>query len=311
MNQKLFKIELPIVQGGMVYCSGGRLAGSVSEAGGLGLIGAGSMNESILQLQIDKAQRITKKPIGINIPLLYSKVENQIEIALNAGIKIFFTSAGNPKTYTSFLKRNGCTVVHVTSTPELAKKCEAAGVDAIVAEGFEAGGHHGREEITTLALIPQVVQAVKIPVIAAGGIASGGGIAAALSLGAAGVQMGSRFAATQESSAHDNFKRAIINMHANDTMLCMKKLVPVRLYKNEFFNKIHTAESRCASKDELSEILGKGKARSGMLDGDIENGEIEIGQISGYIDDIPTVATLIQRLREEYQQAVAKLEKTL
>jgi len=304
--KELFDIKLPIIQGGMVYCAGGKLAGSVSKFGGLGLIGAGSMNEDVLRSQIKKAQDITSNPIGINLPLLYSKVEDQMQIALDAGIKIFFTSAGSPKKYTPYLKDRACTVVHVTSTPVLAQKCEAAGVDAIVAEGFEAGGHNGRDEITTMALIPQVVSAVKIPVIAAGGIASGGGIVAAFSLGAEAVQIGSRFAATVESSAHDNFKQSILQMKPTDTMLCMKNLVPVRLSKNKFYDQISAAEKNCASTEELISILGKGKARSGMLDGDIELGELEIGQVSGSIEDIPSVEALLERLVSEYKTAAAR-----
>ena len=233
---KLLGIKIPIIQGGMVWVSGGRLAGTVSKEGGLGLVGAGSMKLDILEAQIKKAQGITSNPIGINLPLLYAGVDKQIELALKPGIKIFFTSGGSPKKFTKFLKDAGCTVVHVTSTPLLAKKCEDAGVDAVVAEGFEAGGHNGRDELTTMVLIPQVVDAVKIPVIAAGGIADARGIAAAFALGAQGVQIGTRFIATKEASAHSNFKEAVKNAGPADTMLSMKELVPVRLLKNKFYD---------------------------------------------------------------------------
>lgn len=305
----LFKTELPIIQAGMVWVSGGKLAAAASEAGALGIIGAGSMQPDLLRQHIQKARTLTKKPLAVNIPLLYSKAQEQIDTALAEGLRIFFTSAGSPKTFTSYLKDKGCIVVHVTSSPELAQKCEAAGVDAVVAEGFEAGGHNGRDEITTMVLIPEVVDAVKIPVIAAGGIADGRGIAAAFALGAHGVQIGSRFAATKESSAHENFKNAIVNAGPGSTMLAMRKLVPVRLLKNKFYNDILALEERCASKDELNELLGKGRARKGMLEGDVVEGELEIGQVSGLIHDIPTVADLVARLRQEYKNAMAAMPK--
>ncbi len=307
----LFGIRLPIVQAGMVYVSGGKLAAAAAEAGALGLIGAGSMEPELLRHHIKKARSLTKKPIGINLPLLYSKVQEQADIALAEGIKIFFTSAGSPKTWTPYLKDKGATVVHVTSSPELAQKCEAAGVDAVVAEGFEAGGHNGRDEITTMVLIPQVVDAVKIPVIAAGGIADGRGIAAALALGAQGVQIGTRFAATVESSAHDNFKRAITSLTPGGTMLTMKSLVPVRLIKNKFFDQVAALEARGASKEEIAALLGKGRARRGMLEGDMDEGELEIGQVGALVRDVPTVAALVARLEQEYTAAAAALPRDL
>lgn len=304
----LFGIQLPIVQAGMIWVSGGKLAAAASEAGALGMVGAGSMQPDLLRQHVRKAKSLTNRPFAVNVPLLYAKAKEQIDVALEEGVRIFFTSAGSPKTYTSYLKDNGATVVHVTSSPELAMKCEAAGVDAIVAEGFEAGGHNGRDEITTMVLIPQVVDAVKIPVIAAGGIADGRGIAAALALGAQGVQMGTRFAATVESSAHENFKQAIIKASPGGTMLALKKLVPVRLMKNRFYEQVVLAEERGASKEELNELLGKGRAKRGMLEGDLDEGELEIGQAAGgLVRDVPTVAALIDRLRCEYAEAVSKL----
>lgn len=309
--KKLLGIRLPIIQGGMVWVSGAKLAAAVSEAGGLGLIGAGSMQPELLKQQLQKAKSLSSKPVGVNLPLLYAKAREQIDVALSEGVRVFFTSAGSPKTYTPYLKEQGAVVVHVTSSPELAKKCEDAGVDAVVAEGFEAGGHNGRDEITTMALLPQAVDAVAIPVIAAGGIADGRGIAAALALGAAGVQIGTRFAATVESSAHDNFKQAILRAQPGSTMLAMKKLVPVRLLRNRFYEKVAAAEERGASKEELAELLGKGRARQGMLLGDLEEGELEIGQAAAMVHDIPTTKDLVQRLVREYELAVAALPHKL
>ena len=308
---KLLGVKLPIIQAGMVWVSGGKLAAAASEAGALGVIGAGSMNPELLRQHIQKAKNLTSKPFGVNLPLLYSRIEEQIEVALEQGVQIFITSAGSPKLYTAKLKQAGCVVIHVTSTPELAKKCEDAGVDAVVAEGFEAGGHNGRDEITTLALVPQVVDRVSIPVIAAGGIADGRGIAAALALGASAVQMGTRFVATQESSAHQNFKNAVLDAQATSTKLMMKSLVPVRLLKNEFFKRIEELESRGASNEELSQALGKGRAKKGMLEGDLVEGELEIGQIAALIRDIPSVQVLVDQLREEYRKAVVSLPKDL
>lgn len=304
----ILPIKYPIIQAGMVWVSGGKLAAAAANAGILGVIGAGSMKPDLLELHIKKAQTLTRYPerLAVNVPLLYEKTKEQIETALKLGIKIFITAAGSPKLYTSFLKEKGCTVIHVTSTPELAKKCEAAGVDAIIAEGFEAGGHNGRDEITTLALIPQVVDAVSIPVIAAGGVGDGRAIAAVMCLGAQGAQLGTRFVATQESSAHENFKQAILSAKPDSTMLMMKKFVPVRLYKNKFFQEVKEIEDKGATQDELRALLGHGRAKRGMLDGNMEDGEIEIGQIASLVKDIPTVAELVERLVSEQRNALPK-----
>ena len=303
----LFGIEHPIIQGGMVYNSGARLAAAVSEAGGLGLIGAGSMRPGLFREQIRKARALTDKPFGVNLPLLYSHSRDSLEIALEEGVRIFFTSAGSPRRAMGPLKEAGCTVVHVAASPELARKCQKAGCDAVVVEGFEAGGHNGREEITTMVLVPECVAAVEIPVIAAGGIATGGQMAAAFALGAAGVQIGSRFAITRESSGHENFKQAVVAAGAGDTLLVMKKHVPVRLLDNAFREKVLELEARGASREELAELLGTGRARQGMLDGDLEQGELEIGQVSGLIDDVPTVADLMARLQTQYATACRRL----
>lgn len=311
MITDLFGIRLPIVQAGMVWVSGGKLAAAAADAGALGLIGAGSMQPELLGSHIRKAKSLTRQPIGVNIPLLYPKAKEQIDVALSEGVRIFFTSAGSPKTWTSYLKDQGCIVAHVTSSPELAQKCEAAGVDAVVAEGFEAGGHNGRDEITTMVLIPEVVAAVSVPVIAAGGIGTGQGIAAALALGAHGVQLGTRFAATQESSAHPNFKQAMVMADAGATMLAMKSLVPVRLLKNRFYEQVRQLEMRAATKEELASLLGKGRAKRGMFEGDLDEGELEIGQITGLVQDIPTVADLVARLEKEYEQAIQALPRSL
>lgn len=306
---ELLPIQYPIIQAGMVYVSGGKLAAASANAGILGVIGAGSMKPDLLDHHIKKAISLTTHPerLAVNVPLLYEKTKEQLEISIQNGIKIFITSAGTPKTYTSWLKSQGATVIHVTSSPELAKKCEASGCDAIIAEGFEAGGHNGRDEITTMVLIPQVVDAVKIPVIAAGGIGDGRGIAAALCLGAHGVQLGTRFVATKESSAHDNFKQAVLNAHPGSTMLMMKKHVPVRLLKNKFFEEVKALEDLGATEEELIKLLGHGRARAGMLEGDMENGEIEVGQISALVHDIPSVAELVQRLNTEYRKTITSL----
>lgn len=306
---KLFGTKLPIIQAGMVWVSGGKLAAASANTGALGIIGAGSMKPDLLRHHIVKAKGLTKEPIAVNLPLLYHGIEEQIQVCLEEGIRIFFTSAGSPKKFTPMLKANGSVVVHVTSTPDLAKKCEDAGVDAVVAEGFEAGGHNGRDEITTMVLIPEVVDAVKIPVIAAGGISDGRQMAAAMALGADGVQMGSRFAATIESSAHESFKRAIVDATPTSTMLTMKRTVPVRLLKNKFYEEVAKLEDRCASAEELNVLLGKGRAKAGMLDGDLENGELEIGQVSGMIADIPSCETLVGRLIDEYVASVARLPR--
>lgn len=302
----LLPIKYPIVQAGMVWVSGGKLAAASANAGILGVIGAGSMKPELLKHHLEKAMSLTTHPerLAVNVPLLYEKTKEQLEVSLNAGIKIFITSAGSPKTYTSWLKDQGCKVIHVVATPEFAMKSEAAGCDAVIAEGFEAGGHNGRDEITTLVLIPQVVDAVKIPVIAAGGIADGRGIAAVMSLGAQGAQLGTRFVATVESSAHDNFKNLILNAGPGSTMLSMKKSVPVRLYKNKFFEEIKRLEDQGASKEELEKVLGHGRAKLGMLDGNMDDGEIEIGQIASMVKDIPTVSELVERLVKEQRQCL-------
>ena len=306
---KLLPIIHPIVQAGMVYVSGGKLAAASAEAGILGVVGAGSMNPDLLDHHLKKAISLTKYPerLAVNIPLLYEKTGEQIEVALKNGIKIFITSAGSPKTWTKILKDKGCTVIHVTSSPELAKKCEDAGCDAVIAEGFEAGGHNGRDEITTMVLIPQVIRSVRIPVIAAGGIGDGKGIAAAMALGAQGVQLGTRYLATQESSAHPHFKKMIMEAKSDSTMLMMKKIVPVRLVKNSFYEEIKKLEERNASKEELEKLLGKGRARAGMLEGDMVNGELEAGQIAAIVNDLPTVKELTERLLKEYAEAVKSL----
>jgi enoyl-[acyl-carrier protein] reductase II len=300
----LLPINYPIIQAGMVWVSGGKLAAASANAGILGVIGSGSMKPALLEQHILKAQGLTTHPerLAVNVPLLYEKSQEQIETAIRFGIKIIITSAGSPKTHTKWLKDQGITVIHVTSSPELAKKCEAAGCDAIIAEGFEAGGHNGRDEITTMVLIPQVVDAVKIPVIAAGGIIDGRGIAAALALGAHGAQLGTRFVVTQESSAHEHFKQAILNSNPASTMLTMKKHIPVRLMKNAFFDEIKKLEDQCASEEEIVKLLGHGRARAGMLEGDMTNGEIEIGQGCSLIHDCPTVADVVSQLISDYQK---------
>lgn len=302
----LLPIKYPIIQAGMVWVSGGKLAAAAANAGILGVIGAGSMKPDLLEEHINKAISLTTHPerLAVNVPLLYEKTKEQMEVALKLGIKIFITSAGSPKTYTTWLKDQGCIVIHATSSPELAKKCETAGCDAVIAEGFEAGGHNGREEITTLALIPQVVDAVKIPVIAAGGIGDGRGIAAVMCLGAQGAQLGTRFIATVESSAHQNFKDAILNSTPGSTMLMMKKSVPVRLMKNKFYEDVKALEDKGASKEELETLLGQGRAKKGMLEGDMSEGELEVGQIASLVKDIPTVADLVANLVEEQRQTL-------
>lgn len=306
---QLFNIQYPIVQGGMIWCSGWELASAVSNAGGLGLIGAGSMYPEILRQHIRKCKAATHKPFGVNVPLLYPNIEEHMKIIVEEGVKIVFTSAGNPKTWTTHLKQHGILVVHVVSNVKFAVKCQEAGVDAIVAEGFEAGGHNGREETTTLVLIPQVRKAVHLPLIAAGGIGSGEAMAAAFALGANGVQVGSRFVATHESSAHDNFKNSILEAKEGDTQLTLKQLTPVRLIKNKFFQEVDAAEKRGASQDELKELLGRARAKKGMFEGDLEDGELEIGQVSGAINEIKTVKEVIDEMIMSYNNAIAKLEK--
>ncbi len=306
--KRLFNIKYPIVQGGMIWCSGWELAAAVSNAGGLGLIGSGSMYPNILRDQIKKCKQATSNPFGVNVPLLYPNIEDHIKIIIEEGVKIVFTSAGNPKTWTNHLKQHGIVVVHVISNVKFAIKCEEAGVDAIVAEGFEAGGHNGREETTTLVLIPQVKKAVKIPLIAAGGIGSGRAMAAAFALGAQGVQIGSRFVTTIESSAHLNFKNAILKAKEGDTQLSLKQLTPVRLLKNSFFEKVNELEKNGASSEELSDLLGRGRAKKGMFEGDLEEGELEIGQVSGGIDKIQPVKEVIDEIISEYNLVIKTME---
>lgn len=307
ISQQLFKIQYPIIQAGMVWCSGWRLASAVSNAGGLGLIGAGSMHPETLREHIQKCKATTTKPFGVNVPLLYPEIEKLIAIITEEQVKIVFTSAGNPNTWTSKLKSNGITVVHVVSSSKFARKSEQAGVDAVVAEGFEAGGHNGREETTTLCLIPAVRAAVSIPVIAAGGIASGAAILAMEALGADGVQIGTRFAASAESSAHENFKNKIVNLNEGDTKLSMKQLTPVRLIKNEFFQQVETAEQRGATADELRILLGRGRAKRGIFEGNLVEGELEIGQVSANIKSVLPAQEIIETLWREYQAAKQKL----
>lgn len=304
---QLFNIKYPIIQAGMIWCSGWELASAVSNAGGLGLIGSGSMYPEILREQIQKCKKATDKPFGVNVPLLYPDIDKHIQIIIEEGVKIVFTSAGNPKTWTKHLKDHGITVVHVVSNVKFALKCQEAGVDAIVAEGFEAGGHNGREETTTLVLIPQVRKAVTIPLIAAGGIGSGQAIAAAFALGADGAQIGSRFAATHESSCHINFKNAIVNAKEGDTQLSLKQLTPVRLIKNDFFNKVDALEKAGAKPEELAALLGRGRAKKGMFEGDMVEGELEIGQVSGAIDKIQSVQEVMSELISDYNTTIKKL----
>tara|TARA_R110001583_G_scaffold8058_4_gene39369 strand:- start:14892 stop:15851 length:960 start_codon:yes stop_codon:yes gene_type:complete len=305
---QLFGIEKPIIQGGMVWCSGWKLATAVSNAGGLGLIGAGSMHPETFQKHIQKAKAACKKPFGVNVPLLYPEMDKIMEIIVKEEIKIVFTSAGSPKKWTPFLKKHGITVVHVVSSAFFAKKCEDAGVDAIVAEGFEAGGHNGREETTTLALIPNVRKATNLPLIAAGGIGCGKSILAALSLGADGVQIGTRFAASEESSSHINFKEAIVKLDEGGTKLSLKKLAPTRLIKNKFFEQVNEAECRGASPEEMREILGKGRSKIGMFEGDLEEGELEIGQVGAMIKDIQPISEIMDQMIAEYKQELEILK---
>ncbi len=300
---QLFNIQYPIIQGGMIWNSGYKLASAVSNAGGLGLIGAGSMYPEVLREHIQKCKKAIDKSFGVNIPMLYPNIEEIMQIVKEEGVKIVFTSAGNPKTWTPFLKENGITVVHVVSSTKFALKAQEAGVDAVVAEGFEAGGHNGRDETTTLTLIPMVKEQVTIPLIAAGGIASGRGMLAAMCLGADGVQMGSRFAASTESSAHDNFKKTILETKEGDTQLTLKELAPVRLIKNKFYNDVQELYAKCPSKEDLENLLGKRRAKRGMFEGDLVEGELEIGQIAGIIHDILPVQNIMENLIQEFNQA--------
>ncbi len=305
---EIFGIEHPIIQAGMVWCSGWRLASAVSNAGGLGIIGAGSMYPEILKEHIEKCKAATDKPFAVNVPLLYPDIQQLMNIIVEGGVKIVFTSAGNPKIWTPFLKQHGIKVVHVVSSAKFALKSQEAGVDAVVAEGFEAGGHNGREETTTLCLIPQVVEAVNIPVIAAGGISGGKAMLAVFALGAEGVQVGSRFVASEESSAHKNFKNKIIESGEGETLLTLKELTPVRLIKNKFFSQVDTAQKNCASAEELKIVLGRGRAKKGMFEGDLEEGELEIGQVSGLIKEIKPAAEIVHEIMNEFQEGVKKLK---
>lgn len=300
---QLFNIKYPIVQGGMIWNSGYKLASAVSNAGGLGLIGAGSMYPDVLREHIQKCKKATDKPFGVNVPMLYPNIEEIMDIIVEEGVKIVFTSAGNPKTWTSFLKEKGITVVHVVSSSKFALKAQEAGVDAIVAEGFEAGGHNGREETTTLTLIPMVKEKISIPLIAAGGIATGKGMLAAMILGADGVQVGSRFAASVESSAHDDFKKTIVDLEEGGTHLTLKELAPVRLIKNKFYNDVQELYTQCPSVDDLKNLLGRARAKRGMFEGDLVEGELEIGQIAGLINDIKPVAEIVKDMVTEFENA--------
>ena len=305
---QLFNIKYPIIQGGMIWNSGYKLASAVSNSGGLGLIGAGSMYPEVLRKHIQKCKKATNKPFGVNVPMLYPNIEEIIQIIIEEEVKIVFTSAGNPKTWTSHLKEKGITVVHVVSSSKFALKAQEAGVDAVVAEGFEAGGHNGREETTTFTLIPMVKEQINIPLIAAGGIATGKGIFAAMVLGADGVQMGSRFAASFESSSHENFKKTIVETKEGDTQLTLKELAPVRLIKNKFYNDIQDLYSKCATEEELKELLGRGRAKKGMFEGELEEGELEIGQIAGLIHEIKSVADIVNEVIQEFKITAKKFQ---
>jgi enoyl-[acyl-carrier protein] reductase II len=299
----LFNIKYPIVQGGMIWNSGYKLASAVSNAGGLGLIGAGSMYPDVLREHIQKCKKATDKPFGVNVPMLYPNIEEIINIIVEEGVRIVFTSAGNPKTWTSFLKEKGITVVHVVSSSKFALKAQEAGVDAVVAEGFEAGGHNGREETTTLTLIPMVRENISIPLIAAGGIATGRGMLAAMVLGADGVQVGSRFAASTESSSHINFKQTIVELEEGGTHLTLKELAPVRLIKNKFYHDVQELYAKCPTPEELKALLGRARAKKGMFEGDLVEGELEIGQIAGLIHDIKPVENIIKDMIAEFELA--------
>lgn len=304
----LFSIDYPIIQAGMIWCSGWELAAAVSNAGGLGIIGSGSMYPEILEEQIIKCKQATDKPFAVNLPMLYPDIDKHVATIIQHKVPIVFTSAGNPKTWTAHLKEHGITVVHVVSSVKFALKAQEAGVDAIVAEGFEAGGHNGKDETTTFCLIPMVAKEVTIPIIAAGGIGTGAGILAALTLGADGVQIGSRFVPTHESSAHINFKNAVIASKEGDTLLTLKELTPVRLLKNEFFNKVQASYANRASVEELTSLLGRGRAKKGMFEGDLIEGELEIGQVAGLFDKIQSAKEVMEELIQGYHEALK--EKT-
>ncbi len=300
---ELFNVRFPIVQAGMIWNSGYKLASAVSNAGGLGLIGAGSMYPDVLREHIQKCKAATDKPFGVNVPMLYPNIEEIMDIIVTEGVKIVFSSAGNPKTWTGFLKDKGITVVHVVSSSKFALKAQEAGVDAVVAEGFEAGGHNGRDETTTLTLIPMVREQINIPLIAAGGIATGSAMLAAMVLGADGVQVGTRFAASVESSAHNNFKQTIVNVGEGDTQLTLKELAPVRLIKNKFYHELQELYAKCPSTEELKNFLGRARAKRGMFEGDLDEGELEIGQVAGLIHDIKPAAQIVSEMMAEFEAA--------
>ncbi|NNK54983.1 MAG: nitronate monooxygenase [Flavobacteriaceae bacterium] len=306
---ELFNIQYPIIQAGMIWNSGWRLASAVSNAGGLGLLGAGSMYPEVLREHIQKCQKATDKPFGVNVPMLYPNLEEIIKIIIEEGVKIVFTSAGNPRTYTSRLKEAGITVVHVVSSVKFALKAQEAGVDALVAEGFEAGGHNGREETTTFTLIPMVKEQINVPLIAAGGIANGIGMLAAMVLGADGVQVGSRFVASEESSSHIAFKKMVVDAKEGDTLLTLKELAPVRMLKNKFFEDVMKLYESNPTKEELKELLGRARAKRGMFEGDLVEGELEIGQIAGLIHDIKPAALIVEEMVEEFEKAKKKVSE--
>ena len=308
---QLFGIQYPVIQGGMVWCGGWRLASAVSNAGGLGLIGAGSMHPEVLREHIRKCQSTTDKPFGVNVPLMYPEIDALMNILVEEGVKIVFTSAGNPKTWTGFLKGHGIKVAHVVSSSKFAVKCEQAGVDAIVAEGFEAGGHNGREETTTLCLIPAVRRATTLPLIAAGGIGTGNAMLATFALGAEGVQIGTRFALTEESSAHENFKQLCLNLNEGDTKLLLKKLSPTRLVKGEFTTAVEEAEARGASAEEMKELLGKGRSKKGIFEGNLQEGELEIGQVASLFREMQTVSEVMKEIMEDFRKGMEKIQLAL
>lgn len=308
---QLFGIQYPVIQGGMVWCSGWRLASAVSNAGGLGLIGAGSMHPEVLREHIRKCQSTADKPFGVNVPLMYPEIDALMNILVEEGVKIVFTSAGNPKTWTGFLKGHGIKVAHVVSSSKFAVKCEQAGVDAIVAEGFEAGGHNGREETTTLCLIPAVRRATTLPLIAAGGIGTGNAMLATFALGAEGVQIGTRFALTEESSAHENFKQLCLNLNEGDTKLLLKKLSPTRLVKGEFTTAVEEAEARGASAEEMKELLGKGRSKKGIFEGNLQEGELEIGQVASLFREMQTVSEVMKEIMEDFRKGMEKIQLAL
>ena len=308
---QLFGIQYPVIQGGMVWCSGWRLASAVSNASGLGLIGAGSMHPEVLREHIRKCQSTTDKPFGVNVPLMYPEIDALMNILVEEGVKIVFTSAGNPKTWTGFLKGHGIKVAHVVSSSKFAVKCEQAGVDAIVAEGFEAGGHNGREETTTLCLIPAVRRATTLPLIAAGGIGTGNAMLATFALGAEGVQIGTRFALTEESSAHENFTQLCLNLNEGDTKLLLKKLSPTRLVKGEFTTAVEEAEARGASAEEMKELLGKGRSKKGIFEGNLQEGELEIGQVASLFREMQTVSEVMKEIMEDFRKGMEKIQLAL